>query len=108
KKRCDKCPRQSDCPVKRKKNSITLGYDAKALRLARRRATEKTVAFREEYRYRAGIEATNSDLDRLSGIKHLRVRGMIAVRVAATLKATGLNILRATAFQFRGRTGCAS
>jgi len=108
KKRCDKCPRQSDCPVKRKKNSITLGYDAKALRLARRRATEKTAAFREEYRYRAGIEATNSDLDRLSGIKHLRVRGMIAVRVAATLKATGLNILRATAFQFRGRAGCAS
>lgn len=40
-----------------------------------------------------------SDLDRITGIKHLRVRGMPQVRVAAVLKATGLNILRATAFK---------
>ena len=100
---CDACPKQSDCPVKRCKHSATIGYDAKALRLARRRATEKTAAFREVYRYRAGIEATNSDLDRLTGIKHLRVRGLASVRVAATLKATGLNILRSTAFRYRGK-----
>jgi hypothetical protein len=41
-----------------------------------------------------------SDLDRVTGIKHLRVRGMAAVRVAATLKATGMNILRAAAFRY--------
>jgi len=41
-----------------------------------------------------------SDLDRVTGIKQgLRVRGMVAVRVAATLKATGLNIRRAAAFR---------
>jgi hypothetical protein len=97
---CDACPRQSDCPVKRNKNSATISYDAKALRLARRRANEQTAAFREVYRYRAGIEATNSDLDRLTGIKRLRVRGMMAVRVAATLKATGLNILRSAVFRY--------
>jgi hypothetical protein len=96
---CDACPRQSDCPVRRDKKRTTLRYDAKALRLARRRAQERTAAFREAYRYRAGAEATMSDLDRCTGIKHLRVRGMVAVRVAATLKATGLNILRATAFR---------
>jgi hypothetical protein len=100
---CDLCPRQSDCPVKRIKQSVTISYDAKALRLARRRAKEKTEAFREAYRYRAGIEGTMSDLDRLTGIKHLRVRGMTQVRVAATLKATGLNILRSAAFQIRKR-----
>jgi hypothetical protein len=98
---CDMCPRQSDCPVKRVKQSATISYDAKALRLARRRAKEKTEAFRENYRYRAGIEATMSDLARLTGIKLLRVRGMTQIRVAATLKATGLNILRSTAFRFR-------
>lgn len=95
---CDRCPRQSDCPVKRDKHSTTISYDAKALRLSRRRAKEKTEAYREVYRFRAGVEGTMSDLDRVTGIKHLRVRGMRSVRVAAVLKATGLNILRASAF----------
>jgi hypothetical protein len=98
---CDFCPRQSDCPVKRVKQSATISYDAKALRLARRRGKEKTEAFREVYRFRAGAEGTMSDLDRITGIKRLRVRGIRQVRLAATLKATGLNILRATAFKNR-------
>jgi len=42
-----------------------------------------------------------SDLDRMTGLKHLRVRGMPQVRLAATLKATGLNILRSMAFKNR-------
>jgi len=44
-----------------------------------------------------------SDLDRITGIKQLRVRGMAQVRVAAVLKATGLNILRSTVFRNRQR-----
>lgn len=100
---CDRCPGQSGCPVKRVKKSATISYDAKALRLARRRAEEKTEAFREVYRFRAGAEATMSDLDRITRIKHLRVRGMPQVRLAAVLKATGLNILRATTFRNRLR-----
>lgn len=44
-----------------------------------------------------------SDLDRITGIKHLRVRGMPQVRLAAVLKATGVNILRAMAFKNRLR-----
>jgi len=98
---CDNCPRQSDCPVKRDKRRSTISYDAKALRLSRRRAREKTAAFCEVYRFRAGVEGTMSDLDRITGIKHLRVRGMPQIRLAAVLKATGLNILRATTFKNR-------
>lgn len=98
---CDNCPRQSDCPVKRVKQSVTISYDAKALRLARRRAKEKTEAFREMYRFRAGAEGTMSDLDRVTGIKRLRVRGKPQVKLAAILKATGLNILRSVAFKKR-------
>jgi len=100
---CDFCPRQSDCPVKRVKQSATISYDAKALRLTRRRAKEKTEAFREVYRFRAGAEGTMSDLDRITGIKRLRVRGMPQVKLAAVLKATGLNIMRATTFKNRLR-----
>ena len=40
-----------------------------------------------------------SDLDLITGLKRLRVRGMPQVRLAATLKAAGLNIHRAIAFK---------
>jgi hypothetical protein len=98
---CDTCRRQSECPIKRDKKSCTISYDAKSLRLSRRRKREKEEAFTEKYRYRSGIEGTMSDLDRIYGLKHLRVRGMPQVRLAATLKAAGLNIHRATAFKKR-------
>lgn len=98
---CRQCDSREDCPVKEGKRGYYLRYGAKAARLAGRRARERTEAFRERYRYRAGAEATMSELDRRTGIKHLRVRGMKAVRCCAFLKATGLNILRATAFTVR-------
>ena len=98
---CDTCARQSECPVKRDKKSCNISYDAKSLRLSRRRKREKEEIFRETYRYRSGIEGTMSDLDRVTGLKHLRVRGMPQVRLAATLKVTGLNIRRATTFKNR-------
>ena len=98
---CDTCRHQSECPVKRDKKSSTISYDAKSLRLSRRRKQEKSDFFKEKYRYRSGIEGTMSDLDRMTGIKRLRVRGMPQVRLAATLKATGLNILRSMAFKNR-------
>lgn len=98
---CDSCHRQSECAVKRDKKSCTISYDAKSLRLSRRRQREKEEAFIEKYRYRSGVEGTMSDLDRMTGLKHLRVRGMPQVRLSATLKATGLNILRSVAFKKR-------
>lgn len=95
---CSNCPRCNHCPVKLgKKDSSFIQYDERAGRLAQRRAYERTDEFKDKYRFRAGVEATMSQLDRRTGIKHLRVRGMRAVRFAATLKATALNILRAAA-----------
>jgi hypothetical protein len=38
-----------------------------------------------------------SEYDRRTGVKHLRVRGLKAVRFCATLKAVAVNIFRATA-----------
>ena len=80
-----------------------LRYNDKAIRLAQRRAQEDTPEFRDRYRFRAGIEGTMSQLDRLTGFKNLRVRGLSAVSFAAYLKAAAINIIRAAAFLKRGK-----
>jgi hypothetical protein len=98
---CERCPRLSECPAKPGRKGHYLRYSDKELRLARRRAHEKTPEFRDRYRFRAGVEATMSEYDRKTGVKRLRVRGLGAVRYRATLKAAGLNIFRATAFRNR-------
>ena len=92
---CLGCPRRKECPVKSVRNGYGFSYDRKQVRMARRRARERTAAFRERYRFRSGIEGTFSALDRRTGVKQLRVRGMPAVRFAVVLKALGLNLLRA-------------
>jgi hypothetical protein len=81
------------------KRHFYLRYDLKAVRLAQRRAREETPEFRDRYRFRAGIEGTISAYAARTGVKRLRVRGLEAVRFCATLKATGVNLFRATAFR---------
>jgi hypothetical protein len=47
-----------------------------------------------------------SEYDRRTGVKRLRVRGLKAVRLCATLKAVGVNLFRATAVRrARSRAG---
>jgi hypothetical protein len=94
---CSNCPLQESCPVKQGKKYHYLRYTDKEMRLAKRRAYEQTDEFKGRYRWRAGSEATMSEYDRRTGVKHLRVRGFKAVRFCATLKAIGVNIFRATA-----------
>jgi len=97
--KCCTCPFQEACPVKQGTKNYYLRYTNKAMRLAQRRAYEKTDGFKDRYRWRAGVEATMSEYDRRTGVKHLRVRGLKAVRFCATLKAVAVNIFRATAVQ---------
>jgi hypothetical protein len=94
---CSSCPFQEACPVKKGTRYHYLRYTDKEMRLAQRRAYEKTEEFKDRYRWRSGIEATMSEYDRRTGVKHLRVRGFKAVRFCAVLKAVGVNIFRATA-----------
>jgi hypothetical protein len=94
---CAKCPLVNDCPVKPGKKYYYLRYEEKAMRIAKRRAMEQTTEFKDRYRWRAGVEATMSELDRRTGVKRLRVRGFKAVRFSATLKAIGINLFRAAA-----------
>jgi len=94
---CSSCPFKEACPVKKGAKYHYFRYTEKEMRLAQRRAYEKTEEFTERYRWRSGIEATMSEYDRRTGVKHLRVRGYKAVRFCATLKAVAVNIFRATA-----------
>lgn len=94
---CTQCPMVEDCPVRPGKHYYYLHYEEKAARVARRRRKEQSVSFIEKYRWRAGVEATMSQYDRRTGVKHQRYRGQQKIRFAAVLKAAGLNILRAAA-----------
>jgi len=51
--------------------------------------------FKKRYAIRAGIEGTNSELKRLSGMGHLRVRGEKRVRLVVNLKVAACNLKRA-------------
>ena len=95
--RCQNCSLIGQCKLTPGNNKFFLRYSHKQCRIAVRRAAEQTQSFADIYRWRAGAEATISEFDRHTGVKKLRVRGMPAVRFAATIKAAGLNILRAGA-----------
>jgi len=100
---CMSCPSHERCPKQwpeqLQSNRVEVIYTTKQLRLAARRRFEKTRAFREKYRWRAGIEATASQYKAQTGAGRLRVRGLPAVTLAEFLKALGLNILRCAAAQ---------
>lgn len=94
---CRACPLADQCPVDdRGSRRRYLRYTRSEVRISLRRAYEQTDEFKEVYRWRAGVEAAMSELDRLTGVKRLRVRGLVAVRYCVTLKACGLNVLRAS------------
>jgi hypothetical protein len=96
---CSQCTVKEQCIVRRGKRHYYFRYEEKAMRLAMRKARENTSEFKNEYRWRAGVEATMSAYDRRTGVKHLRVRGFEAVRFCAILKAIGINLFRATSLR---------
>jgi len=92
---CNVCPLRERCPVKPGRKCHYLRFDLKTLRIAARRTREHTPEFKDKYRWRSGIESTFSGMDKQTGIKHLRVRGLDAVGYCARLKAIGVNLFRA-------------
>ncbi len=95
KSKCNQCPNIDKCPIKPGKNNNVLRFSEKELRLSIRRKLCEDEKFLEEYVYRAGVEATMSEFDRKTGVKHLRIRGLNRVKFCVILKATGINIFRA-------------
>jgi hypothetical protein len=100
---CRECPLVAHCRVQKDTSTGEpngrIQFRSDAPRAAQRRRHEQTEEFRESYRWRSGIESTNSGLKRRLGLKRLRVRGMPAVKLAVMLKLTAWNILRAVAMR---------
>ncbi len=72
--------------------------------MAERRDREQTPEFPDRYRNQAGIEGTISDYEARTGVKQLRVRGLEAVRVCATLFGANLRaVLSREKGKFRPR-----
>lgn len=92
---CCACLQRERCPVKAGKKHHYLRTALKALRVAGRRVREHSPEFKDKYRWRSGIESTFSEMDKKTGVKRLRVRGMSGVGYCARLKAIGINIFRA-------------
>ena len=57
-------------------------------------ALQQTTEWKDRYRIRSGIEATNSELKRAHGIGRLRVRRMVKVCFAVACKVIACNIKR--------------
>jgi hypothetical protein len=100
---CVACEKRGSCPVKVGKNKASIGYTKKTLRLAVRRAAQESREFKNKYRKRSGIEATNSQLAAKFKIKRLRVRGLKKVDAIIRLRVLGLNIWRAVRYKGRLR-----
>jgi len=94
---CTACEDHSKCPAYKHHKKFRIKYDAKDLRLAKRRAHFQTPECRREYAQRSGIEGSFSVVKAVTGLGRLRVRGRPAVFMAIYLKLAGLNILRALA-----------
>jgi hypothetical protein len=92
---CRTCRSVARCPLRKDSMLHDLRISGKDLRLAQRRAKQNTKEFRDEYRIRSGIEATNSCLKQVTGLGRLRVRGRPAVFTSILLKVAGWNILQA-------------
>ena len=97
---CQKCPDILRCPVqaaKRDGQFSRFQYTPARAANQKRRLYEQSDAFRDIYRWRAGIEATMSRLKYQMNLAHLRIRGMPAMRYVVNLRALGLNIRRCAA-----------
>ena len=100
---CESCSLKDKCPVIQSKQGYRLNYKKKDVRTILRRQEEQSATFKEKYRYRSGIEATNSRYIQMTGARRLRYRGLDRIKYAAKLKALGINILRAARHELSRR-----
>jgi len=89
---CGGCALSARCPAFERKR---LQYSHGRVRNRVKRLIQNEAPFRDQYRWRAGVEATMSRYKHQMNMAHLRVRGLKAIRYHAFLRALGLNIRRA-------------
>jgi hypothetical protein len=97
---CRQCPHKERCPVRAAKREgpfARFQYTPERAANQKRRLYERSKAFLDIYRWRAGIEATMSRLKYQMKLASLRIRGMSKMRYVVHLRALGLNIRRCAA-----------
>lgn len=90
---CAACECKDSCPAG-KPDDATLRFNLTDYALALGRARQETAAFKEAYKIRSGIEATNSALKTAHGLAKVWARGRPRVTFAVLMKALALNFKR--------------
>lgn len=93
-KQCDGCFLRDICPAEPRKNERVVRFTPADVAVAQRRVEQETPEFKERYKIRSGIEATNSEFKRCHGLAKPRVRRRPRVELSVRLKVLGLNIKR--------------
>jgi len=93
-KQCKRCKLRHVCPTQKRRDGRHLRFTKGDVAVARRRMEQETKAFKERYKIRSGIEATNSELKRRHGLGKLRVRGRPRVGLSVRLKVLAVNMKR--------------
>ena len=88
---CKECPVRDICPVTQRGR---LTYTREKAATARRKKEQQAPEFKEAFKIRSGIEATNSELNRAYGAKKVWTRGFNRVNLAMAFKVMALNIRR--------------
>ena len=92
---CSDCPLAPHCPTRKLNDGRRQLHRASStLATECRQFEQQTSSFKERYKKRGGVEATNSVLKGPHGLADLRVRGKPRVGLAATMKALALNTKR--------------
>jgi hypothetical protein len=98
---CTGCALRSQCPAVSTRKHERWQYTHERVQQRARRLEEEKPAFKERYRWRAGVEGTMSRLKHQMGMGKLRVRGKSAITYATFMRALGLNIFRVAAWKQR-------
>ena len=94
---CATCSLASRCPTRLlKSDARTLQTSVNKAATATRQREQQTSEFKEEYKIRSGIESTNAELKSRHGAGSMRVRGKVRVAMSMQMKATAVNVKRAT------------
>ena len=93
-KQCDACSDRDRCPTRQTQRARVLRLVPVQAATQQRRREQETAEFKEAYKIRSGIEATNSHLKCDRGMARLRVRGSPAVTLSVTFKVLAENISR--------------
>ncbi|MBC8385255.1 MAG: transposase [Candidatus Cloacimonetes bacterium] len=96
---CANCPFADSCPTREGKQGRKFYYTKDSLKSFFRRKYEESIEFEDEYRYRSGIEATNSRFILMTSARRSRYRGLEKMKFAQKLKALAINVFRVVKYR---------